>query len=473
MIIEQALRKISSRGGKARVYLESLKLVALGLTPGSAFRTEVDVVKKSIMLLPSLIGNMVTIRHRRGKTIPVIDKSGSDIRTALEGCVAIKVTFYKDETGSRVLIEGVPTTAEVVRTKQNDAQNKLSSITFCAGAGISSMCAVDVGFKEVAGIEYNPKVGAEDRFAEIYRINHPDSILFSVPIEDLDANNLPDASIWVATLDCTDYSLLASSKKSSQFETKDLYLHLASLFKQRAKDKRPEAILIENVPGFAREAGSTLGVFFRKMGYSVTDGMLNSLDFGSRSERKRYFFVACAYEGFNLPEGKDRKETPIIEDGIITLDNLDWVTPETDRTLKYYVTRNDTITHNHKITSIDITKDVRIGTITKSHQSKKAENIIRHPFEKNTFAFLTNVGHLRYLHGIREDIYLGDSRAMQIQSIGQGVCVKTFTAIMKKLHGFLSEKMFCYKPCAIVQTKMISDLLDEYVEEIEQYCFGF
>ena len=371
MIIEQVFRKISFKNGKARIWLESLRLAEIGLTPGSAFKTEVDAKLCRITLLPSTIGNVVSFRKRKGQTIPIIDKSGPDIRTALEACTSIKVTFFKEDGVSRVLIEGVRDTAEVVRSKETGESRQLTSITFCSGAGISSTCSVDVGFKELAGIEFNPKVGAEDRFAKVYGVNHPEAILFNVPMEELNVNDLPEVNVWIASLDCTDFSVLASSKKSEDFITKDLYIHLAVLFKQLPKERRPEAVLIENVPGFAAEAGSTLKLFFRKMGYSVADGKLNSLDFGSRTERKRYFFVACVYEGFTLPVGEGRLETPIIEDGVITLDNLNWVTPETDGMLKYFVERNDTITHNHHIASYDIMKDAYVGTIPKSHYNTR------------------------------------------------------------------------------------------------------
>lgn len=483
MILEQVFRKISLKNGKARVWLEGMKLAEIGLTPGSAFKTEVDEKLGKITLLPSIIGNVVSFRKRKGQTIPIIDKSGPDIRTALEACTGIKVTFFKDETGSRVIIEGVRDISEVVRSKNKDESRQLSSITFCCGAGISASCSVDAGFKEVAGVEYNPKVGAENRYSEVFSVNHPETVMFNVPLEILDANDLPDATAWIFTLDCTDFSLLASSKSEDKFITKDLYLHLASLFKQRSKDRRPEAVLIENVPGFEKEAGSTLKIFFRKMGYSVADGKLNSLDFGSRTERKRYFFVACAYEGFSLPVGEGRLETPIIEDGVITLDNLNWVNPETDGTLKYFVERNESITHNHKISSIDILTDTHFGTIPKSHHKKLPENIIRHPFKSDTFAFLMDVGHLRYLHGIRESIYLGDSRALQIQSIGQGVCVKTFFAIVKRLHDFLSEMMFGSiddsRSTEVIEPRRTMHLAIEHSERSEsteqqlQYCFGF
>jgi len=473
MILEQIFRKISLKNGKARIWLEGSKLSEVGLMPGKAFTTKIDTEQNRITLLPSAIGNVVSSRVRKGKIVPIIDKSGPDIRLALDKCNAIKVTFFKEDGQSRVIIEGVINTADVLQDKEPGEERKLTSITFCAGAGISSSCAVDAGFDEIAGVEYNPKVGAENRFSEVYTKNHPDAVLFNVPLEELDANDLPSSDLWIASLDCTDFSQLSSSKTDDQLQTRDLYIHLSALFKQRTKASRPTAVLIENVPGFA-EVGATLKLFYKKQGYSVTDGILNSLDYGSRTERKRYFFVACAFEGFTLPESTGRKETPLIEDGVIRLDNLNWVTPETDGTLKYFVERNNSITHNHKLRSYDITRDAYVGTIPKSHHKKVPENLIRHPIKDNTFAFLMDVGHLRYLHGIREDVYLGDNTALQIQSIGQGVCAKTFAAIVKKLHDFLDEKMHSvHKPSESVNQRESTHLWNEPLEMKEQYCFGF
>jgi len=465
MLIEQQFHKISYKKGQARLWLESKKLFNLGLKPGMAYNTEVNPGKNLILIKPSLLGNIVSFRKKKDRVIPIIDKSGPEIREALKDCHSIKITFYKSDSAdeSWVKIEGVKDAAHVVRNQKGGNPRELTSITFCAGAGIASVSSVDAGFKEIAGIEWNPKVGSENRWSDIYSKNHPESICFNVPLEEINANDLPDADLWLAGLDCTDFSVLASSKKDEQFLTMDLFMHLAALFKQRDKSRRPVAIMIENVPGFS-SVGLPLKVFFRKYGYSVTTATLNSLDFGSRTERKRYFFVACAYEGFSFPEGTGRKETPIVADGIITLENLDWITAETDLTLKYFLERNDKITHNHKICAFDITKDTHVGTIPKSHGKKVPENLIKHPHLKDTYAFLNNVDHLRYLHGIRNNIFLGDSKTLQMQSIGQGVDVPTFYEIIKKLYDFMKLTMFKKVEIIPIEDKMEFD---------DQLCLGF
>lgn len=465
MLLEQQFHKISYKYGKARIWLESKKLFDLGLVPGTAYETEVNTNENLIFIKPSLIGNLVSSRKKKNQVIPIIDKSGPKIREALKDCHSTKITFYKNGNADVwVKIEGIKEAAYVVRDQKGGDPRELTSITFCAGAGIASTSCVDVGFKEVAGIEWNPKAGAENRWSDIYSANHPDSICFNVPLEEINANDLPDADLWFASLDCTDFSLLASSKKEEQFVTMDLFMHLSALFKQREKSRRPVTVMIENVPGFS-SVELPLKVFFRKYGYSVTTATLNSLDFGSRTERKRYFFVACAYSGFAFPENTGRKDTPIDDDGIITLENLDWVTAATDGTLKYFLERNDNITHNHKISAFDITKDSYVGTIPKSHGRKLPENLIKHPFIKDTYAFINNVDHLRYLHGIRDDIYLGDSKTLQIQSIGQGVDVNTFYAIIKALYDFMSLKMFVEKGKEIIR--------EQFKLDSDQLCLGF
>lgn len=465
MLLEQQFHKISYKCGKARIWIESKKLFDLGLKPGMAYKTEVNPSKNVIFIKPSLMGNIVSSRKKKDRVIPIIDKSGPEIREALKDCHSTKITFYKGEDADVwVRIEGIKEATYVVREQKGGELRELTSITFCAGAGIASTSCVDAGFKEVAGIEWNPKAGAENRWSEIYSVNHPDSICFNVPLEEINANDLPDADLWFASLDCTDFTVLASSKKEEQFVTMDLFLHLSALFKQREMSRRPIAILIENVPGF-NSVGLPLKIFFRKYGYSVKTTTLNSLDFGSRTERKRYFFLACAYEGFVFPEGSGRKDTPIVNDGIITLDNLEWVTPGIDGTLKYFLERNGKITHNHKISSFDITKDTHVGTIPKSHGKKLPENLIKHPYLKETYAFLNKVEHLRYLHGIKDDIFLGDSKTLQIQSIGQGVDVNTFYAIVKKLYDFMSLKMFSEKALNVIKEKLDFD-------SGQQLCFN-
>lgn len=431
-----------------RLYIEDDAFTKIGLEPGKRYLADIVKEKHLITLMPSEYkGNKISSKSKRGKVVGVVDKEGKEIREVLSECTNIKITFYKDEEiGGRVVIQGTKSTAKAIETEGiKEEKRQLTSITFCAGSGISASCNTKAGFKEVAFCEWDPKSGKEDKYANIFAANHPESVMFNVPLQQLSSADLPYSDLWVFTLDCTDYSLLASTKSEDQFKTIHLFMHLMRLFWEKPKLERPKAILVENVPGFEKVAGRSLELALKEEGFYVEKAKMNSLDYMSRTKRERYFLVATIYDGYKMPQPIGRMETAVIDDGVITLDSLEWQTPETSATLKYFIDREGNISHNHKIIDYDITKDSYIGTITKSHYKLVPENLIRHPNKSNTYAFIKSVDHLKYLHSIDKDYYLGDSNSTAIQCIGQGVDCNTFYAIVKKLHDFLCKKIFSNK----------------------------
>ncbi|RXZ78129.1 DNA cytosine methyltransferase [Paenibacillaceae bacterium] len=417
-----------------RIYIDRSALTQAGFGPGQRFDTVSDPDNNLIEFKIHNTGsNKVSKKTRKKSIVPVIDKSGHEIRSALEGCDEIKITFFNE----RVLIKGIKKTAATI--KENEITNeKLKSITFCAGAGISTESMKQAGFDEVAAVEWNPKEGSEDKFSNIYSVNHPDSVMFNLPMQMLSGTDLPYADVWLATLDCTDYSK-ASNGTKKEYHTMHLYMHLMRLFWERRKEDRPSAILIENVPEFEKTAGNSLKLCFEEEGFFMKMGKLNSLDYGSRTKRERFFMVASVYEGFSFPTPIRKKINSIAADGVLSIDELKWMTAEESGTLSYFLEREKkAMTHNHRMTLFDITKDSFIGTITKSHHKIQPENWIKHPTNPNLFAYLTGE-QIRKLHGIDKNYYLGDSNKLIVESIGQGVCIQTFDTLTKELFKFLQK----------------------------------
>ncbi|WP_240416547.1 DNA cytosine methyltransferase [Paenibacillus periandrae] len=435
-IIHQFHGKTTYNG--ERIYIDKQKLAEIGFVPGARFRT---TTKKEINLVEFEIdkqgANMVSKKLKLQNPIPVIDKAGGDIREALKECTYIKVTFVQD----RVIIEGIKQTAEVIREHNKEAApESLTSISFCSGTGISTQCLVEAGFNEVASIEWNPKEGSEHKFSDIYTRNHPNSVMFNIPMQMLNSGDFPFAHAWIATLDCTDYSK-ASNGTKKEYHTIHLFMHLMRLFWAKEQSERPLAILLENVAEFEKVAGISLELCLKEEGFSVTRAKLDSLDYGSRTKRERFFMVATVFEGFTFPEPSGRNKESIQDDGVLHIDDLDWVTPEESGTLNYFLSREKRgITHNHHMTMFDITKDSYVGTITKSHHKIQPENWIKHPFISNLYAYL-NGEQIRALHGISKDYYLGDSNKLVVESIGQSVCIQTFKAIADKLYQFIWNKL--------------------------------
>lgn len=452
-ILKQGFYKVNKKNGIAKLFLEINEKIAAKINFTKRYSTDIDDENGKIELIPT-DGGSNKVTHRESRKVFVVDKDSSDIRTVLDRYENIKVTFYTDDNGNgRVLIEGHTLTADKVNNPKSE-ETPITSITFCAGAGISSYAEEEAGFKKVAMCEYYPKTDdKDDYFANILEKNFPNSILFNVPMEQLNAKDLPYADFWSCTLDCTDYSKLASAKKKqasngtsekSPYSTMHLFMHMMRLFWEKPINERPKAILIENVEGFEVVAGNCIRLCLEEQGYEVVMKKINSLDYMSRTKRERFFLFASCFKNFSFPEAIGRLETPIAADGIMTIDNIKWVTSEENKTLKYFLDRENgkKTTHNHKISSFDITKDSYIGTIPKSHVKYIPENILKHPYKKDTYAYIRNIEHLRYLHGIPNEVYLGESKTAMIKSIGQGVCFHTFKAIAKQIYSFLKDNMF-------------------------------
>lgn len=432
-VIHQFNGKMTYNG--QRIYIDKATLESAGFKPGTKFQTITDPSEHTVEFLVDAEGsNTVSKKTKKNGCIPVIDRQGKDIREALEDCDQIKVTFVQD----RVIIEGMKQTAKV-RSQAKSESNQLRTITFCAGAGISSECMKKAGFEEVAAVEWNPKEGSEDKFSDIYLENHPESVMFNIPMQQLKASDLPHAEVWLATLDCSDFSK-ASNGTKKQYHTMHLFMHLMRIFWEKPIHERPLAILIENVTEFEKVAGISLELCFKEEGYHVSKAKLNSLDYGSRTKRERFFMVASVYPGFLFPEKSGVKQTSIAEAGIISPDELEWVSPEESGTLRYFLERESKgISHNHHMTVFDVTKDAYLGTITKNHFKIQPENWIKHPTEENKYAYLKGE-QIRALHQIDKQYYLGNSNKMVVECIGQSVCTQSFTAIAEALFTFLYKQ---------------------------------
>ncbi|WJV32325.1 DNA cytosine methyltransferase (plasmid) [Rossellomorea sp. AcN35-11] len=223
----------------SRIYIDTEGIVPFGWLKGKRYDTEADIENNEIILSLNETGmNKISGKKRGDNYIPVIDKTGPDkngnpVKDALKDCehITISVVAVEDKEGEvvdyRVIIKGEKSTSTVKGAQSSDSSP--TSITFCAGTGISSEALKQSGFKEIAAVEWNPKEGNEEKFSRLYQSNNPGTVMFNMPMEKLKAEHLPKADLWLATLDCTDYSK-ASNGTKKEFHTIHLFMHLMRLF---------------------------------------------------------------------------------------------------------------------------------------------------------------------------------------------------------------------------------------------------
>lgn len=240
-IFRQRTGKLTRKNGEAKIFIEDSTLDKINLTCGKKYKTEINIDDNSVILYECEDGEN-KVSQKKGKGIPVIDKTGLGIREALDKCNNIKITFLIEDEVGKVIIKGEKLTSDCIKEKEESPRD-ITSISFCSGVGISSYCEKKAGFKNIAFCEYNPKTGAEDKYANVYQENNPNSIMFNVPLQNLKASDLPYSDYWSMTLDCTDFSKLASAKK--EYKTMHLYMHVMRLFWEKPVEERPKAIFIE------------------------------------------------------------------------------------------------------------------------------------------------------------------------------------------------------------------------------------
>lgn len=434
-LVKQRLGKLVDEG--RRVYLQDRKMAdSTYFKPGRYYKYVVNAARNLVKIIPAKDGegNMVSKRNLSdGGQKSVIDIRDSSIRSALAQCDYVTITIYDE----MVEIKGHMNTATVVKKRGTD--NRITAIQFFAGAGISSETAKRAGFDEVAFVEFNSHGKNEnwDRFSDLCEKNHPKAISFNIPIEKLSADMLPKAKAWLISLPCNDYSVL-KRKPGIELTTQHLFIHMMRLFFQTDKKERPEALFMEQVPGFKHIAGDSVEATLRDEGYHVTSQVIDSADFSARTMRKRYYMVASVHEGFEWPAATGRVTTPLMAEKWFNLDDIEWHTPESSPSLKHLYTRQQGKSSSEVFTikSMDPSKDAIAGTIPKYYKLSSCLALVKHPEREKTWGAFT-VEQLRKLHRIWDNLYMGDSVTLQREAIGQAIECGTVYAIFSKLYNHL------------------------------------
>src|SRR5690625_3726942 len=107
----------------------------------------------------------------------------------------------------------------------------------------------------------------------------------------IDEKDVPSHDIMTAGFPCQSFSV-AGKRKGFEDTRGTLFFEIARI----AKEKRPKALLLENVKGLVNhDKGRTLDVMIRtlsEIGYVVDFNVLNSKYFGVPQNRERIFIVA-------------------------------------------------------------------------------------------------------------------------------------------------------------------------------------
>ena len=132
----------------------------------------------------------------------------------------------------------------------------------------------------------------KNKFAQKVLQKHWPNVLLNDDINNIEAHEIPAADLWCAGFPCQDLSLANQGKrKGLNGHRSGLFYKFASL----ASEKRPDWIILENVPGLLNSAkGDDFKILLEsldELGYCLSWRVLDAKYFGTPQRRRRVYIV--------------------------------------------------------------------------------------------------------------------------------------------------------------------------------------
>jgi len=164
----------------------------------------------------------------------------------------------------------------------------LTIASLFSGGGLVEVGAIAAGLKPIWGIEFDPeKSKLSANIADCYEQNIGAHVIRK-PVQVVDWTQLEPPDVLWASPVCTRMS--AANSKSGESE-KDL--ELARVIALALEVLKPSAFCLENVPAYKKSKSLQIvrDTLYR-LGYGVTEQVLNAADFGVPQSRKRFILRA-------------------------------------------------------------------------------------------------------------------------------------------------------------------------------------
>jgi len=134
------------------------------------------------------------------------------------------------------------------------------------------------------GIEAKWAIERNIDYARTYKINHPNTSVYTRDVKVFDPSNLEEVDIIVGGPPCQGFSL--SGKRFKDDPRNELYKE----FVRYVEALSPNEFVMENVPQI-REIEDQVIEDFEKLGYEVEGLLVKGEEIGMRQHRNRYFFI--------------------------------------------------------------------------------------------------------------------------------------------------------------------------------------
>ncbi len=421
--IRTTVLAIGQHRGAPRIYIEGRYLLIAGFAPGN--RYEAVFASESIELTLSDDGR--TVSGKKHNTIGVIDLRSADIEETFGN--ANRVTVQCGQ--GRITIRHSRTHA-----RQRERQLDHRCVDLFSGGGLLSEATRQAGFRTIAAIEI------DRRYADIHQANHGGHMI-NASVEEAPWDQLAGlAPIGLLTMGipCEPYSAVrrldrdGQTKRDRTLPPEAHELGDMVYWALKAADVlNPHTVVIEEVPRFLTSgAYYILAHAMRRMGYRVGDRIINPIDFGELTGRRRAVVVATTFDDIRWPgscvDTRARHLGDVLDD--LPRDDPRWFDPDTKPWLFKHWDKQTA--KGNGFEPPKLTADsTHCPTIKKRYFAGQGDNpVVVHPRKMGVYRWLT-IAEVRRLMNLPGDYDLGTAKTTAGEILGQGVEVRTFTRIIR------------------------------------------
>lgn len=296
--------KVGQNKGQARLWLESQRLAANGFAPGETYRTVLDLDARTLTLELDLFGDRrVCKRSRKLKAgsvdVPILDLCSAELTEFLGDAERVRVHYTDGKLTISLHHEDVARIERETRLQRNLSQGVIKTGTLCAGAGISTAALHDGLSSDGLRPECSWVVDSDARYLEIAdRNNHAitaDTHLFVGTVEEMESDLLMPVDLLNVSLPCDIHASCGKAKKGLARAEDDSSITSVFGLVSLVRSLNPSIIVSENVVEAERSSAyAMIRAELKRLGYLITESILNEQHGGALETRRRYWFVAVS-----------------------------------------------------------------------------------------------------------------------------------------------------------------------------------
>jgi len=195
-----------------------------------------------------------------------------------------------------------------------ESKENLTFVDLYCGAGFGARGAVNAGAKPLLAVDF------WELATKTYKENFPSTEVITGKVEDDEVRKKASqlsVDVLLTSPECTSHSVARGARKGCE-KSRETAINILPW----VETVSPRWLIVENVSQMKKwNRHSELRFELQKMGYSVSELLLNAADFGVPQARKRLFLI-CDREGFP-PTKYDFEEFHVSEQPIAA-DIIEW-----------------------------------------------------------------------------------------------------------------------------------------------------